>query len=434
MNKVRKFFGIALVAAIAISMAACPDGDGGENGGDTKTPTITIKSAGNVTSLVKGNTLQFTAELKDVTGTVVWSITTSGTHADTKITAGSPSTTASLAVNADETLNSLTIKAAIGTVSDTFNLTLDTPPGLPGSITISSGGVTSLAKGNTLQFTATPTNITGTPTWSIVETTTNSTISSGGLLMVNAAETLDSLTIQAAIGEVSNTFNLALTAAPTMTVTSSGNITSLDKGATLQFATSVTGTITWSIVQTTTNSTIDTTGLLKVNAAETLSSLTIKAETASGLTGTFNLTLTVFDPSVVFGVWDWVKGSTAHGKTFMKIAQDKIEMDDWDFSRFKTAWEPFTGSGALWGGATGYTKGYRVIGMEDDEPASILIFWKAPGSDGKARIGVRIKAWEEEWLSTVINDDAYTYYQGDNGQNDSWRWLTEYVYSGPWTP
>ena len=290
MDKLRKFFGIALVAAIAISMTACPDGGG--NGDDTKNPTITVKSAGNVTSLAKGNTLQFNATPSNITGTPTWSIVETGKNANTTINGSGL-----LTVDAAETLNSLTIKAAIGTVSGTFTLTLTAAPTNPTITVKPDHDVRSLEKGKTLQFIVELKDITGTPTWSIVETDkhVNTTISTAGLLTVNAAETLNELNIKATIDDVAGTYELTLTAAQPITITAAGGATSLQKGSTLQFtAAGVTG-VTWSITDSGkhANTTISNAGLLTVNAAETLNELNIKADTATGLTGTFKLGLTI---------------------------------------------------------------------------------------------------------------------------------------------
>jgi len=171
-----------------------------------------------------------------------------------------------------------------------------------------------VVKGQTQQFTATvegTNNPVQTVTWKIETTGINAgtTINSAGLLTVAAAETLTSLTVKAtstvdasksdtaAVGIYDSSGEL-----PTVTgVTVSPKTADVAKGGTKTFAATVTvtnnaaQTVTWKIETTGINdgTTINSAGLLTVAAAETKTSLTIKATSTVDNTKSDTATVTV---------------------------------------------------------------------------------------------------------------------------------------------
>jgi len=181
-----------------------------------------------------------------------------------------------------------------------------------------SPATASVEKGKKQQFGAAVTGTNSpaqTVTWSIVETGKNSgtTINASGLLTVAAAETLTTLTVKAAStadtaksGTATVTVTGGETVTPTVTsVTVSPATASVEKGKTRQFGAAVAGTnspattVTWSIVQTNKNAgtTISTSGLLTVAAAETLTTFTVKATSTVDNTKSGTATVTVTAPA-----------------------------------------------------------------------------------------------------------------------------------------
>jgi hypothetical protein len=150
-----------------------------------------------------------------------------------------------------------------------------------------------VVKGGTQQFSAVV-NGTGSPAqtvdWSVEGGVSSGTvISPGGLLTVDAAETAASLTVRATSTvdpAVSGTAAVTVTGPPATVTGVSVSPLSVDvvKGFTQQFAVIVSGTnnpaqtVTWSIVESHHfGTTISTDGLFTVDAAETATSLTVRA-------------------------------------------------------------------------------------------------------------------------------------------------------------
>jgi hypothetical protein len=161
---------------------------------------------------------------------------------------------------------------------------------------VSVSGNAIVEKGGTAQFTATVSGSNSpatTVTWSIVEAGKNSgtVIDATGKLTVASAESLSSLTVKAtstADTSKSGTFVVTVYAAGTMStvtnVTVSASTSIVEKGGTVQFTATVTGTnnppqtVTWSFVGSKHAQTaIDDDGKLTLASAENNASLTVKA-------------------------------------------------------------------------------------------------------------------------------------------------------------
>jgi uncharacterized protein YjdB len=294
MKKFKSIFtGIAALTLLMGILTACPTGsddNGGSNNGGNNAAITSVTISPKTASVVKGGTLQFTAAVA-VTGnaakTVTWTIE-SAKAAGTSISAAGL-----LTVAADETVKSLTVKAAS---------TADTSKFDTATVTISAGSVTSVtispdqasvAKGDTQQFTATVavTDAAKTVTWSIEESAkkAGTTISVAGLLTVAADETLKSLTVKAvstADTSKSDTATVTISAGSVTSVTISPKTASVAKGDTQQFTATVAvtenaaETVTWSIEESAKASGTSISaagGLLTVAEDETLTSLTVKA-------------------------------------------------------------------------------------------------------------------------------------------------------------
>ena len=263
---------------------------------------VTISTAEGATSVKRGRTLQFSAQVsKDgsadgVSQEVTWTLT-GNTAADTAI-----SDKGLLTVGLEETVgNVLTVKAtsmvnnaAEGDATVTILVLGD------GVTVASAGNATTVKTARTLQFSATVLDegsSEGVPqgvTWTVSGNTSASTsINTSGLLTVGVDETVGgTLTVEAtsvinnaAVGSKTVTVNPL---ADTVTVSSTGNATGIMRGGSLQFTATVTGEgsttnvsqgVTWTVSgNTSASTTISSSGLLTVGEDETVgSSLNIKA-------------------------------------------------------------------------------------------------------------------------------------------------------------
>ena len=244
-------------------------------------------------SITKSGTQQFTAtgtysdkSTANLTSLVTW---TSGTTTVASITTGGLAT----GVGA----GSSTITAALGGVSGTTKLTVTAPALTSIAVTPANPSIT---KSGTQQFTATGTysdkstaNLTSLVTWTS-GTTTVASITTGGLATGVGA---GSSTITAALGGVSGTTKLTVTA-PTLTSIAVTPVNpSITKGGTQQFTATgtysdkstanITSLVTWTS-GTTTVATITTGGLATGVGA---GSSTITAA-LGGVSGTTKLTVT----------------------------------------------------------------------------------------------------------------------------------------------
>jgi hypothetical protein len=268
-------------------------------------PAVTSVTVSPASATVqKGQTQQFSATVVAVGGAsnaVTWSIVEAH-NAGTAISASGL-----LTVAAAETANSLTVKAIStfdGTVSGTSSVTLTAAP------TVTAVEVTANASevlpGNTLQFSAAVTAEGGASTavnWTIVGAKhVNTSISASGLLSVSSEETAGAITVKA-----TSTFNsavydeLTVNVPAIMTINVTPATVSVQKGTTQQFAATVTAVggattdVTWSIVEAhNAGTTISASGLLTVAAAESATTLTIRATSVfnTNVTGSAIVTVT----------------------------------------------------------------------------------------------------------------------------------------------
>ena len=281
---------------------------------------VTISTAEGATSVKRGRTLQFSAQVsKDgsadgVSQEVTWTLT-GNTAADTAI-----SDNGLLTVGLEETVgNVLTVKAtsmvnnaAEGDATVTILVLGD------GVTVASAGNATEVKASQTLQFSATVLDegtSDGVPqgvTWTVSgNTSANTTISTSGLLTVGSDETIGGTLTIKATSVINNAAvgTKTVTVEPfvdTVTVSSAGNVTSAGTGDTLQFSAQVTGGgsttgvpqgITWTVSgNTSADTSIDTSGLLTVGADETVGgTLTVKATSSANpaISGTKAVTVSL---------------------------------------------------------------------------------------------------------------------------------------------
>jgi len=266
-------------------------------------------------------------------------------------------------------------------------------------------------------------------TWSIIEEEEDEVdvgtgISKDGVLTVGLYEWYDTLTIRAISDFTktqSGTLKIAIVEPPFLIWIegdSARRVKAVEKGIQLKFTSnSFNVPVTWSITGAgyDAGTTISADGTLKVSKEETQASLTVKG-VAGAEEDLYTLNITPMgDLSILFGNWTRKQGAIATGpganmgtsviisSTAITVTPGLGEME------YASDWEPFFGSGSLWGGASGFTKGYRVVGNEKVGtrlyPHGILVFYKADGGDGKPRIGISVNMTEPSvnWPSTVIN-------------------------------
>jgi hypothetical protein len=171
-------------------------------------------------------------------------------------------------------------------------------------------------KGQTQQFSANVTAVGGASTavtWSIVEShNAGTSISTSGLLTIAAAEAATTLTVRA-----TSNFNSAISGNATVTVTNAPvtpevlsvavnplSVT-LEKGQWTQFTANVTAVggastdVTWSIVEShNAGTTIDASGILTIAAAESATTLTVRATSNFNSAIFGNATVTITDAPV----------------------------------------------------------------------------------------------------------------------------------------
>ena len=281
---------------------------------------VTISTAEGATSVKRGRTLQFSAQVsKDgsadgVSQEVTWTLT-GNTAADTAI-----SDKGLLTVGLEETVgNVLTVKATSMVNNAAEGDATVTILVLGDRVTVASAGnATEVKASQTLQFSATVLDegtSDGVPqgvTWTVSgNTSANTTISTSGLLTVGSDETIGGTLTIKATSVINNAAvgTKTVTVEPfvdTVTVSSAGNVTSAGTGDTLQFSAQVTGGgsttgvpqgVTWTVSgNTSADTSIDTSGLLTVGADETVGgTLTVKATSSANpaISGTKAVTVSL---------------------------------------------------------------------------------------------------------------------------------------------
>ena len=275
--KKRFIFG-ALVAILAFAMIGCPTDDGGNGGGPTLY-TVSFDGNGNT-----GGTAP--AAIKQASEGASITLPGAGSLVKTGNTFGGWSTTS--------TGNALSGTSYTPT-SDIKLFAKWTLSNVPSVVSITVTGPAAAAPGtSTAQFHAAVTVTNGaaeTVAWSIVEAgkASGTSISSTGLLTVDADEILTQLTIRATSTVVGFTdiygeehVTIDADAASVTSITISPKTTADGtKGGTVQFAAAVVGTgtdydeVTWEVSPTSGGSSIDTEGLLTIGANETAALLTV---------------------------------------------------------------------------------------------------------------------------------------------------------------
>ncbi|MCL2245011.1 MAG: Ig-like domain-containing protein [Treponema sp.] len=268
---------------------------------DAPTPTVTSVSVSPKTAdVARGAEQQFSAV---VTGTnnpdtaVIWSLTGNISQNTTLTQAGL------LTVAAGETSSALTVKAvsvADNTKSDTAAVTVPIPVITSVNITPPSPTV---SKGGFMQFYVTivgANNPSQSVTWTVTSEIAGTTITDG-LLTVASGETAETLKVRATSTVDTSKFGEATVTiqSPPAPVVSSVIVNPLNpsvvKGATQQFSAIVNGSnnpaqsVTWTVTGGGAGTFISNSGVLTVAAAETATSLTIRAastedNTKSGVT------------------------------------------------------------------------------------------------------------------------------------------------------
>jgi len=202
MKNIARFLGAAFIITLFVIMTGCTV-SGGSNSGYVDTgATVTISPA--ATNLGRGGTYLFSATVTGADNpaqTVTWSIVQNNKHAQTTINANGL-----LTVSAEEPLNSLTIRATSTVDTTRYGEAIVTVtneeliPSVNG-VTVSPPAA-QVAKGRTHSFSAIVTGANSPSqevTWSIVQTNKHehTTINSSGLLTIDFAENLTSLTVRA---------------------------------------------------------------------------------------------------------------------------------------------------------------------------------------------------------------------------------------------
>ena len=261
--------------------------------------------------VAKGNTHTFSATVNGANSpaqTVSWSIVEAGKHAQTTIDADGV-----LTVNAAESLDSLTVRAT-STVNNTkhgeVTVTILTPT--VSSVTVNPSTAL-VIKGDNYNFSATVAGTNSpaqTVSWSIVQTNKHAqtSINADGVLSVSNAETLTTLTVRATSTYDNSKYGDAtVTVASNVSgVTVNPSTAQVAKGDTYTFSATVNGTnnpaqtVSWSIVQTNKHAqtTINSNGVLTVNAAETLTTLTVRATSTADSSKYGNATATIISSTV----------------------------------------------------------------------------------------------------------------------------------------
>jgi len=267
---------------------------------------ITVSSAGGATEIETGETLQFSAQVlpSDATNkSVTWSVTNqTGTATITQ--------TGLLTATSAGTVNVVATAQDGSGVTGSKQLTITEPEVLVTQITVTSeGGLTEIETGETLQYSAQvlPSDATNkSVAWSVTNQTGTATITQAGLLTATSAGTVNVVATASDGSGVTGSKQLTITAPEVLvtqiTVTSTGNVTEIETGETLQYSAQVlpsdatNKSVTWSVTNQTGTATITQAGLLTATKAGTVK-VVATAQDGSGVTGSRQLTIT--EPEVL---------------------------------------------------------------------------------------------------------------------------------------
>jgi uncharacterized protein YjdB len=237
----------------------------------TLVDSINVSSAGGVTEIFNGETLQLSAEVLPDSSTekgVSWSVVNQTGSAtitpDGLLTATGIGTVDIVAAAMDSS-----------GVADSLHLTIAAPLILVNSINVSSaGGVTEVLNGETLQFSAVvlPENaaVKGI-SWSVTDQTGSGTITQDGLFSATGVGTVDIVATAMDGSGVTGTMQITI-ADPkilvnSISISSAGGVTEILNGVTLQFSAEIlpedatVKDITWSVTNQTGSGTITQDGL-----------------------------------------------------------------------------------------------------------------------------------------------------------------------------
>lgn len=266
---------------------------------DVPVTNIDIVAAGDVTTLLEGETLQLSATVTPTDATdksVTWSVT-NDTGAATISESGLLTAVSVGGVTVVATANDGS------EVTGALEITITDQPILVESIAVSSeNDLSMITIEETLQFSATitPTNSTDPGvTWSVSEGTGAATISAEGLL---TPASLGEVTVIATANDGSGvTGEMQLVIAEDILVSgievsAEGDVNTLTEGETLQLnatvapANATDGIVTWSVAAGTGTATISGSGLLTAGTAGTVT-VVATANDGSGITGELELTI-----------------------------------------------------------------------------------------------------------------------------------------------
>ena len=206
--------------------------------------TVTISPAS--ATVQAGQTRQFTATVTGTSNTAVTWTATGGTISGTGLFTAGSTTGSNFSVTATSVADSTKSASAAVTIPAAV------------TVTISPTGATVQA-GQTRQFTAT---VTGTSNTAVTWTATGGTISGAGLFTAGSTTGSNFSVTATSVADSTKSASVQITvqAAPVQ-VSVSPAITTLQPGATQQFAATVTGTSNTAVVWTATGGTVTTTGI-----------------------------------------------------------------------------------------------------------------------------------------------------------------------------
>ncbi|TCL59868.1 Ig-like protein group 2 [Kineothrix alysoides] len=282
-------------------------------------PTVdSVTVSPSTATIIKGNTQSFTATVtgsNDPAQTVEWSVSENNSSSTTISSSGL------LTVGSDETAAVLTVKALSTVDSTCFDkatvvvTTTPTPVATVSTVTITPTSAT-VSKGSTYTFGAVvagTNNPSQSVSWSVSGNNNAGTIiNSSGVLTVEANETATTLTVTAtSVADDSKSSAVTVTVSdtastdPTVDAVAVNPLTAnVVKGGTEAFSAVVSGsnspaqTVTWSVYDNTSSgTTINSSGLLTVGSDETAATLTIKAESTVDTSKSSTATVTVTDAS-----------------------------------------------------------------------------------------------------------------------------------------
>jgi hypothetical protein len=301
---------------------------------------ITVTSAGEVSEIDAGTTLQYSAIVLPDTATnpaVIWSILNlsgRGLLSEDGLVSGISDGIVEVIATAEDGSR----------VADTIQLTVVGSVILVSDIEIaSSGGASSVISGEDLQFTATVLPVDATNAvlaWSVINGTGSASITSEGLLTAGFAGTVEVVALATDISGVGDSLSLTINAATVLVsdirIYSAGGVNELDVGSSLQFTASVLPayasdpSLSWSVINGTGTATICECAILSALTPGTVD-VVASAQDASGISSTF--AVTIVGPNTLFNDTDGsgivVYPNPSMGKFYLNVGEltvDRLEV------------------------------------------------------------------------------------------------------------